>query len=99
MADRTLLESWRITQFYLEEAIAFLLGAAVLECGENGSLKRCRDYLEHNELGLAFEELEGLGKVNDVPREYWMALLAASKNMELSLSVEECKRALDGYPA
>lgn len=98
MADEKLLHSWRITHGYLEQAITHLPGNAVLEC-EDGSLERCRDWLEHNELGLAFEELEALGRVNDVPREYWLALLGAAENMGNPGSIAECKRALDGFSA
>jgi hypothetical protein len=97
MVDQSLLESWRITESYLEQAIGHLQKGAVLEC-EDGSLERCRDWLRHNELGLAFEELDALGRVNDVPREYWIALLAAAENMRLARSAEKCRRVLDTYP-
>ena len=96
MVDKKLLENWRITTSYLEEAIGHLPHDAVVEC-EDGSLARCRDWLQHNELGLAFEELDALGRENQVPREYWMALLAAAENMGSTRSIEECKRALDAY--
>lgn len=98
MVDEKLLESWRITEGFLEQAIALLPGDAVLEC-EDGTLEGCRDWLRHNELGLAFEDLDALGRVNAVPREYWMALRDAAENMGLSESVEECNRILDEYPA
>ena len=72
-----LRRSWRITERYLEQAIAALPADGVLEC-EDGSLERCRDWLQHNEFGLVFEELDALAKVNDVPREFWVAMLAAA---------------------
>jgi len=98
MIDQKLLESWRNTKSHFEKAIRHLPNDAILEC-EDGSLDKYRDWLQHNELGLAFEELEALGHVNDVPREYWMALRDAAQNMKLTESVEECNRILDGYSA
>lgn len=98
MVDEKLLESWRITAGFLEQAIALLPDDAVLAC-EDGTLEGCREWLRHNELGLAFEDLDALGRVNAVPREYWVALRDAAENMGLSESVEECNRILDEYPA
>ncbi len=98
MVDQKLLKSWRITESHLEAAVSHLPKDAVLEC-EDGSLDGYRDWLRHNELGLAFDDLKALGHVNDVPREYWMALRNAAENMNLTESVEECDRILDGYSA
>ena len=98
MVDEKLLENWRITERYLKQAIALLPTDAVLEC-EDGSLEGCRNWIRHNELGLAFEDLDALGKVNAVPRQYWMALRNAAENMGLTESVEECNRILNEYAA
>ena len=93
-----LRRSWRITERYLEQAIAALPADGVLEC-EDGSLERCRDWLQHNEFGLVFEELDALAKVNDVPREFWVAMLAAAEAMGFTESAGEFRQTLSAYSA
>lgn len=98
MVSRELQNSWRITQQYLEQAITYFPSAASPKC-EDGSLASCRDYIQHNELGLAFDELSALGKANSVPQAYWRSLLAAAENMKIAQGIEDCQQALSKYPA
>ena len=98
MVDEKLLESWRITEGFLEQAIALLPDDAVLEC-EEGTLEGCREWLRYNELGLAFEGLDALGRANSVPQAFWVALRDAAENMELTESVEVCNRLIEEYSA
>jgi hypothetical protein len=40
-------------------------------------------FLEHNELELALDEIEGVGEQFSPPAEFWLALAAAATQMEL----------------
>lgn len=51
-----------------------------MECG---NLQQFNHFLKHNELGLALEELEGLGTHNGVPTNFWAEMSEAARNMEM----------------
>jgi hypothetical protein len=48
-----------------------------------GSMDRLTEWLDHNELELALDELEALGEDNDAPKEYWHMLAVAAERMKL----------------
>lgn len=48
-----------------------------------GSIERFEEYLSHNELELAMDELEGLGELNSDPLDFWHELASAAENMGL----------------
>jgi hypothetical protein len=75
-------ESWNITRQHLEAARS-LLPSDLEEDAEFGILKRFDEWLYHNELELALDELEGLGELNGCTTAYWKELLAAAENMKL----------------
>jgi hypothetical protein len=58
---------------------------------EGGCLESYREFLDHNELELALDELQLLGDANDVPPAYWEALASAARLMELERRVEACE--------
>lgn len=75
--------SWARTRTHLENAFGQLPPLA--EDGEEGgSVQLYREWLDHNELGLALDELEMLGEVNCVSTAFWGYLLEAAKEMKLS---------------
>lgn len=78
-----LQECWARTQGHLGHAAA-LLPAGLVESDEGGRLHRYREWIEHNELELALDELESLGGINRVPREFWAHLRDAALEMQLS---------------
>jgi hypothetical protein len=82
MVLRHLQESWDRTQAHLMRATA-LLPASPVESEEGGRLDRYRDWIEHNELELALDELEMLGGINKVPRQFWVCLRDAAIEMHL----------------
>ncbi len=86
---KSLKESWKITERHLAAARA-LLPSPMVEFPESeaGSIRGFEDYLSHNELGLALDELEGLGEANHCPAEFWQELAAAAENMELTKQAE-----------
>ena len=47
------------------------------------SVCRYHEFIEHNELELACDELEGYAKDHAVPREFWIALRDAATKMKL----------------
>ena len=53
--------------------------------------------MQHNELGLAFDELNALGQANSVPQAYWRSLLAAAENMKIAQGIKDCQQALGKY--
>ena len=50
---------------------------------ETGSLGRFEEWLGHNELELALDELEGLGEMNACSPRFWRELSHAARNMGL----------------
>ena len=77
-----LQESWEITRRHRERARQ-LLPPSLKEDAEGGNLTAFEDFLSHNELGLAFDELEMIGMGNPCPPEFWREKLAAEENMQL----------------
>ena len=56
MATIAMLQSWKRTERYLLDARAKLSPVAAVEHAE--SLGQFEDFIEHNELGLAYDWLE-----------------------------------------
>lgn len=95
MADRRELEeSWTRTRSHLGQALA-LLPANLVESVEGGRLDQYLEWIEHNELGLALDELEGLGEINPVSRQFWAFLLSAALEMKLDEHVTRMARRMD----
>ena len=86
-------KSWEITRLHLEKA-RNLLPSTLNESPEGGSLAEYEDFLSHNELGLAFDELELIGLENPCPPEFWQEMLDAAENMQLNEQAERCRAKL-----
>ncbi|MFI7002360.1 MafI family immunity protein [Nocardia sp. NPDC050175] len=69
--------SWDRTAGYLDAAQTLLSDLP------NVDLSPTREFLEHNELGLAFDYLVYLGHDLDVPQSYWQHLDHAAHEMRL----------------
>jgi len=95
MERRQREQSWAVTRGHLDNA-RHLLPERLRDSDEGWSLERYEEWLAHNELELALEELEGLGDENDAPTAFWAELLAAAENMGLAQHVERCKQRLAG---
>lgn len=76
--------SWKVTVELLEKA------RQQLDC--NSDLSQYQEYLNHNELELALDELVAIGQRSIWDRAYWRALSAAATNMKLTERVEVCER-------
>ena len=70
MAPRDLKNLWGQVRRRLNRA-ADLLPYPLRRGPEGGTIEAYREWLEHNELELALDELEMLGDVNEVPDTYW----------------------------
>ena len=94
MPDDALEQSWNRTSAHLERAHA-------LVASPNANVRKLsaeyREYLDHNELGLALNTLETIGEQIDPPIEYWSHLENAALEMRLSDRVADIRnRILEG---
>ena len=95
MANRAELELvWIKVRAHLEAAVGHL-PEPPRSRDRAGSLEGYREFLAHNELGLAFDELELLGTANDVPDAYWRELAAAALLMKLDSRAELCRSRIE----
>jgi len=93
--SKELRKIWKEVDALLNEARALF---SEIETGEDGfSEERFKEYLEHNELGLALEELEGIPLYNEVPREFWQLLLKSANRMQLKDKIHEFTKTLSFY--
>ena len=88
-----LQQSWDITRRHLERA-HHLLPPSSKEDSEGGSPTAFEEFLSHNELGLAFDELEIIGMGDHCPPEFWREMLAAAESMQLFEQAERCRAKL-----
>ena len=80
--DKNLAASWDRTRVHLSRAWV------ELPSGERDGLAQYHDYLDHNELGLAMEELERVGRLRSAPSTFWAALADAAAEMGLDESAQ-----------
>ncbi len=89
-----LLALWKDVTARLEGARA-LLPAAAVAGPEGASIGSYREFMEHNELELALDELELLGDANPVPDDFWRGLLAAAELMKLDRRAQRISSRLE----
>lgn len=76
--DREALQAgWKQTRGHLDSARAHLTGLPDID------LSATSEFLEHNELGLAFDCLVDLGDDLDLPLVFWRHLDRAAREMRL----------------
>jgi hypothetical protein len=84
MSDAKLLKRWKITEVLLERARCALPDPSEQQKQEYVTLlAQYHRYLEHNELGLAFDTLEELGHLIPCRGGFWRDLERAAENMGL----------------
>ena len=88
MTQRELWKRWQVTKSHMRFATQLLPDLLTQNDGEDcansiGTLDAYNEYLEHNELELALDQLEGLGELNRVPPAYWKNLANAAESMDL----------------
>jgi hypothetical protein len=82
MSQKGLEQNWEKTRGFLEAA-AKLLPPSISQTDER--LARYREWFEHNELELAYDELKGIGDDMLLPGQFWEAL----KNAAISMGLPE----------
>lgn len=75
--DHALATSWDRTRAHLAAAAAHLVALSDLD------LASYQEYLDYNELGLAFDHLVDLGHDLELRIDFWLALDRAAKEMRL----------------
>jgi hypothetical protein len=93
MARAELEKSWGITVRYLEAARA-LISANAAPGPDGGTLAQYQNFLEHNELELALDELADVGVANAPSADFWRKLCRAAQNMGLTEHVAKFERKL-----
>ncbi len=73
------------------DCAARLLPDPVQVSEDGGTLESYAKWLQHNELELAFDELEMIGTANKVPDDYWVHLAAAAELMNLGAREARCR--------
>jgi hypothetical protein len=81
MTDVKLLKSWKITETLLERARRALPVASEHEYAT--LVAQYREFLEHNEFGLALDALEEIGHLVSCRGGFWRDLERAAENMGL----------------
>ncbi|MFD8988134.1 MafI family immunity protein [Streptomyces goshikiensis] len=77
MTDHPLASSWTTTRNHLTAAMSCLTETA--EIDPSG----VQEWLDHNELGLAFDDLVDLGHDRELPPAFWQHLDEAAREMNL----------------
>lgn len=88
MADVKQIKLWKVIRWHLEQARCMLPAPTRENFGELvdhdlASLAEYQENLDHNELELALDQLEGLGDLNDCPGGFWRDLEKAADLMGL----------------
>jgi hypothetical protein len=89
MKRKDIEKSWRLTTRHLN--------AARLELKQH-NLHNYDEWLAHNELELAFDELENIGNGGPVSRKFWLEMLAAAESMKLQDHMARCRMKLKESP-
>jgi hypothetical protein len=95
MPSDELQRSWQITTQHLEAA-KHNLPEELPNWVKSGPLLQYEEWLSHNELELAFDELEEIGHEIHCNQVFWSELLAAAENMRLLGHAERCRQQLVG---
>jgi hypothetical protein len=96
MPDAEMVKSWKITETLLERARHAL--PASREQEHAPLFVRYREFMEHNELGLALDVLEELGHLTCARGGFWRDLERAAENMGLADRVPAFRKAFSEAP-
>jgi hypothetical protein len=92
-----LLRRWKSTRWHLEKACQLLPSHRVENAGDIpdedlATLAAFQEFLDHNELELALEQLEGVGELNKCPSGFWQNLERAARIMGLEERAASLRR-------
>lgn len=83
MTNPRLWKTWGIAEANLKDARRYLVEAATDADSEKYSLVQFDEYLAHNELGLALQEIAIIAEDFTCKAAFWKRLEAAAEVMEL----------------
>jgi hypothetical protein len=99
MTDAELRKSWKVTEVLLERARRALPAPPAANEEEHRMLlARYHEYLQHNELELALDALEELGKLVACRGGFWRDLERAAENMELTDRLPALRKKFEEAP-
>ena len=90
----SLRASWKRTETHLNDARREFPEDPV-PGEEGGTASGFQEFLDHNELELALDELEGMATTNPTTSHFWFSLRAAASEMELELHRDRYSRVLE----
>jgi hypothetical protein len=88
------IQSWKKSKAFLLKAKSFI-SVNLLDEAQLQTLKDFDDFLEYNELGLAFDQFVYLSEDINFPAEFWSEMLLAAKEMKLEDEVKRCESYLE----
>lgn len=77
MSDSEFVESWERTRGHLRRALV------ELPAGDDAEFEWYAEFIDHNELELAMDELAQIGQARPATRTFWLALADAANEMGL----------------
>ena len=84
MTDPRLLKRWKIIESLLEGArLSLPVPSTENKVEYDHLLSQYKEFIDHNELGLALDYMELLGQLVPCSRAFWRSLLRAAQLMEL----------------
>lgn len=86
----SLFKSWEITRKHLLRAAEFF-EREKLTSEELLFLESFKEFVEYNELGLAFDDLESLAETALCPKDFWQEMLLAAEQMNLPEAMQRCR--------
>jgi hypothetical protein len=90
MATPELLRAWKRTEAYLLDARAHL--SQIAEAEYSDDILQFQEYIDHNELGLAFEALDVIAEESQWESQRVLELLALAA---ASMGLQEAQQRLD----
>jgi len=96
MADPEFIKRWKMTETLLERARQAL--PEMQHEHRQALLAQYHEFLEHNELGLAFDVLEELGHLLCVRGGFWRDLERAAEYMGLTDRLPALRKAFSDSP-
>ena len=89
MTNPRLWKIWGIAEANLKDARRYLVESITDPDAENHSLAQFDEYISHNELGLALDEIAGIAEDLACKAAFWKRLEAAAEAMELTVAAEK----------
>lgn len=84
------IQNWKRTKEFLLKAKSFI-SINLLDEDDVKTLEYFDEFLDHNELGLAYEQLIYLSETVNFPVQFWKEMLLAAKEMKMEDEIKRCE--------